>query len=64
MTDLRTLGNEKNWVEIDQDRLRWSTFCEYINSSTGVRGVCAAAEPAPTQIFVAHVDIHFGTLET
>ena len=50
VTDVRTLGIERDWFEIAQDRLRWSTLCEQFRSSAGVGEICAVAEPAPTPI--------------
>ena len=50
VTDVRTLGIERDWFEIAQDRLRWSTLCEQFRSSAGVGEICAVAEPAPAPI--------------
>ena len=44
VTDVRTLGIERDWFEIAQGRLRWSTLCY---SSAGVGEICAVAKPAP-----------------
>ena len=40
VTDVRTLGIERDWFEIAQDRLRWSALCEQFHSSAGVGEMC------------------------
>ena len=50
VTDVRTLGIERDWFKIAQDRLRWSTSCEQFHSSAGIGDICAVAESAPTPI--------------
>ena len=45
MMDVRKFEIEKNWFEITQDRLQWSTICEHIYSSVGVGEGCAATGP-------------------
>ena len=53
---MKTLGIKKNMLEIVQDKLQYSTICEQIHSSTGVREVCATTGP---RFSFVRVDAHF-----
>jgi len=48
MMDVRTLGIERDWFEIAQDRQQWSSFCEQIHFCIDVGEVCAVNRPHST----------------
>ena len=60
MTDVKTLGIKKNMLEIVQDKLQYSTICEQIHSSTGVREVCATTRPRFRLYVWMHISAYSG----